>query len=142
MTLPKPIRDNLATVIAAVLVVAVLLASFLLFRPRVAKGVLVARIHDADGKTYELPLDKDDELSVTTALGTNVIAVADGEVRMLQADCPHGDCLHQHALSSPGQQIICLPHQLWIEVTEAGAPDGELDVTAVSDEDGIDLVSR
>ena len=53
-----------------------------------------------------------------------------------------GDCLRQRAISVPGQQLICLPHKLWVEVVEQGAPDGELDVTAVTSADEVDLVSR
>jgi len=38
--------------------------------------------------------------------------------------------------------MICLPHQLWVEIVETGAPDGELDVTAVTATDDVDLQSR
>ena len=103
---------------------------------------MVARIHDGNGQTYELSLSEDDSLRVETSLGTNVIVVRDGAAFMAEADCPKGDCLRQRAISVPGQQLICLPHELWVEVVEAGAPDGELDVTAVTATDGIDLQSR
>ena len=137
------IRRNAATVVAAVLICCGLVASFVFLRPQTSTDTaLVARIHDADGQTYELPLSKDASLTVETALGTNVIVVHDGAALVAKADCPNGDCLRHHAISSPGQQLICLPHQLWVEVVAQGAPDGELDVTAVTTTDGADLVSR
>lgn len=137
------IRRNAATVVAAVLISCGLVASFVLLRPQAAADAsLVARIHDAEGKTYELPLSEDASLTVETALGTNVIVVRDGAAFVAEADCPNGDCLRQHAISSLGQQLICLPHQLWVEVVAQGAPDGELDVTAVTATDDADLVSR
>ena len=143
MALPKVIRDNLATFVVGALVSFALLAAFLLLRPQDADAArLMVRVHDGEGHVHELPLTADDSLTVTTALGTNTIEVKDGEARVTFADCAGGNCLHQHPISVPGQQLICLPHQLWVEVVEAGAPDGELDVTAVSDSDDVDLVSR
>lgn len=143
MTIARYIRENLATVIAATLVACGLVASLVLLRPRAATNAqLVARVHDGDGHSYELPLSEDGSLEVTTALGTNVISVQDGFAFVAEADCPKGDCLRQHAISVPGQQLICLPHQLWVEIVEQGAPDGELDVTAATSTDDIDLVSR
>lgn len=144
MTLPKLIRDNLATVVAGALVAIALVAIVLLFAPRGAGSAsLVVRIHDGEGTVRELPLDRDDTLVVETPLGRNVIEVRDGAARMGDADCPNGNCLRQQPISQPGQQLICLPHQLWVEVVEAGSADGELDVSAVSPEsDDVDLVSR
>lgn len=144
MALPKLIRENLATVVAGVLVAAVLVAACLALVPRgTGAAPLVARIHDGEGTVRELPLERDDTLVVETPLGRNVIEVRDGAARVVEADCPNGDCLRQRPISQPGQQLICLPHQLWVEVVEAGAPDGELSAAAVSPEsDGIDLVSR
>lgn len=145
MELARRIQEMRATVIAGVVVVACLVAAFVFLLPRASEGArLVARVHDADGATYGLPLDKDDQLTVTTSLGTNVIVVSGGAAHVAEADCPTGACLHQQPISLPGQQLICLPHQLWVEVVEQGAPDGELDVTAVTDGSGdnVDLVSR
>ncbi len=144
MALPKLIRENLATVVAGVLVAAVLVAACLALVPRsTGAAPLVARIHDGEGTVRELPLERDDTLVVETPLGRNVIEVRDGAARVVEADCPNGDCLRQRPISQPGQQLICLPHQLWVEVVEAGAPDGELNAAAVSPEsDDIDLVSR
>ena len=143
MAFAKVIRDNRATLIAGLAVAAILLLACLLFRPSGATSApLVARIHDADGGVQELPLAEDGTITVESSQGRNVVAVRGGAALMLEADCPHGDCLHQQPISAPGQQLICLPHQLWVEVVEQGGPDGQLDVTAASSADGLDLVSR
>ena len=105
-----------------------------------ASSSLVALVHDSEGGTHELSLDDDTSLVVETPLGRNVIVVKDGEVRMAEADCPNGNCLRQHAISSPGEQIICLPHKLWIEVVAEGEGGGEMDVDAVTEApDDVDL---
>ena len=144
MHVGKALRDNAATIVAGAVVIALIAAAFVFLSPRTAdSAVLVARIHDADGIAHELPLDRDGSLTVTTSLGTNVVIVEGGAARMLEADCPQGTCLHQAAIARPGQQIICLPHKLWVEVVEQGAPDGTLDESlVVTASDGVDLVSR
>ena len=115
------LRRYRATIIAAV-IIAVALISLLAFsfvRSRGGRGA-IALVHDGDGAVHELPLDEDTVLEVTTSLGTNTIVVEDGTVRMVEADCPHGDCTRQSPISQPGQQIICLPHELWIEIVASG----------------------
>lgn len=98
---------------------------------------LEAVVHDADGVVHELRLDVDATLKVETARGVNVVAVEAGEVRVVEASCENQDCVRQGALSAPGHQIICLPHQLWIEVVETGDSSGSeaMDVSAVAGAD-------
>ena len=137
------IRENRATVICGVLIAIALVAGFVA-RDLVGRSGqhLVALVHDADGKVHELPLDRDATLTVTTSLGTNVIEVCDGAVHMASADCPNETCVMATPLTSPGGQIICLPHKLWIEVTPAGSEGGSMDVSRAEDIEGVDLVSR
>lgn len=143
MKLARIIRENRATVVCGLLVALALAVGFALtYRRGGAEDQLVALVHDADGVTHELPLDVDGELQVTTQLGSNTIVVQDGSVRMEQADCPNGTCLREAPLSEPGRQIICLPHELWIEVVPAGTQGGELDVSLASTTDDLDLVAR
>lgn len=80
-----------------------------------------AVVTDADKKTYELPLDTDATITVTTDLGTNVIEVKDGRVRAKEADCPNQDCVHQGWIGKPGQQIVCLPHKLTVDIVDEDA---------------------
>lgn len=144
MSLTAAIRNNRATIACGV-VVAILLAALFAWtssRGSDAHGTLEALVHDADGELYRLPLDEDAQLTVSTSLGSNTIEVRDGSVFMSAADCPNGTCLHEQPLSAPGRQIICLPHQLWIEVRAAGDEPGELDVALTSDEADVDLVAR
>lgn len=77
-----------------------------------------AVITDADKKTYEMPLNKDATITVTTDLGTNVIEVKDDRVRAEEADCPNQDCVHQGWIGKPGQQIVCLPHKLTVDIVD------------------------
>lgn len=108
----------------------------------------VAVVHDGDGNVHELPLSDDATVTVTTSLGTNVVVVEDGAVRVAEADCENHDCIRQGAISEPGRQVICLPHELWIEVVAPGGESGQMDVGAVAGADGsgasgdVDVIAR
>lgn len=143
------VRRNLATIVAAVVVAIMVGVALLLAQSHTTEvsGSTIA-IHDGEGKTHMLPLDKNDTLTVTTSLGSNTIVIEDGAAYISEADCPKGSCTHQQPISHAGEQLICLPHQLWVEVieTEGTASEAELDESAVTwddeDNDGVDLVSR
>lgn len=145
------LHNNRATVIAGIVVIVVLVAVLVAFGPwrGTAGGGRVAVVHDGAGDEHRLPLDAPATLEVTTGLGRNVVVVEQGAVRITEADCPKGSCMHQRPISKPGEQIVCLPHQLWIEITDGGT-DGAgnargsngLDTNAVSWDDETDFVSR
>ena len=114
-------------IIITIGIVAVCMAALVL--QQLAAGSIeaaVAVVTDGDGTVYELPLDQDAELTITTSLGTNVVQVQDGRVRVLEADCPNQDCVETGFISSSGQQIICLPHELVVEISDG--TDSESDV--------------
>ena len=80
-----------------------------------------AVIQDADGNTFAMPLSKDDVLTVASSAGTNVVEVQSGKVRVSEADCPNQDCVDQGWISNAGQQIVCLPHKLVVNITDEDA---------------------
>lgn len=89
----------------------------------------VARITDGEGNVYEMPLYENATKTVTTSLGTNVVEVKDGQVRVREADCPNQDCVNQGWIGSSAQQIVCLPHKLYVDVVGGSSS-------------GVDVVGR
>ncbi len=73
-----------------------------------------------------LPLDEDTVVEIKQAGGqVNHIEIKDGVVRMLDANCSNQDCLHMGSMSAedPGLMfgvIVCLPHQVSVELHLAG----------------------
>ena len=78
-------------------------------------------IRDGEQNVYELPLSQNTTKSVTTDLGTNLIEIKDGRVHVEEADCPNQDCVHQGWIDAAGQQIVCLPHKLTVDIVDASA---------------------
>lgn len=55
----------------------------------------------------------------------NIFMCQNGEMRMIQSNCPDLICVHHAAISKTGENIICLPHKVVIEI--AGSQEQELD---------------
>lgn len=55
-------------------------------------------------------------IPIETEFGYNVIEIGDGEVRVIEADCPDKIDVLQGAISRPGEIIVCLPNRLVIEI--------------------------
>lgn len=55
--------------------------------------------------------------------GYNLLLVSDGQARIVSADCRDQICVRHKPISAAGESIVCLPHELVIEI--GGDPDGK-----------------
>lgn len=118
----KACRRMRLNIIAVLVIVAVALAAATAANALgSAVDARTAAIQDADGNTFTMPLSQDDVLTVASSAGTNVIEVQAGKVRVSEADCPNQDCVEQGWISKAGQQIVCLPHKLVVNITDEDA---------------------
>ena len=84
-----------------------------------------------DGEIFgEYPLAKDQDISVDTERGHNLVRIEGGEVFMAEADCPDHYCEQQGRIRGGARSVICLPHRLVVEIV--GAEPGEEDVDVVA----------
>ncbi len=114
-------RKKLNAIFAAIIVALVIggvLATNAFGQSVAAKSAVVK---DSDNNEYVLDLSKDSTTVVSTELGTNLVVVENGTVRVSEADCPNHDCVNQGAISKAGQQIVCLPHKLTIDISDREA---------------------
>lgn len=118
----KAYRRMKLNIIAVLVIVAVALAAAAATNALgSAVDARTAVIQDADGNTFTMPLSQDDVLTVASSAGTNMIEVQAGKVRVSEADCPNQDCVEQGWISKAGQQIVCLPHKLVVNITDEDA---------------------
>ncbi|HSQ90420.1 NusG domain II-containing protein [Romboutsia sp.] len=72
------------------------------------------------GKLYDnIPLSSfkgEKTFVVKTKHGNNTILVKDGTIKIIDADCNDSLCVKQGVASKVGESIICLPHELIIEI--------------------------
>lgn len=117
-------RHRANIVISAIVIVVLAVAAFLVFQMGASGSSGWAIVHDSDGNETRLDLSDDQTLTITTSMGYNVVRVADGAVSVIEADCPNHDCINQGEIRVPGERVVCLPHQLWIEVEAADTDEG------------------
>ena len=104
--------------IAIVLISAIVLVVFVVTHVLGASDdARSAVVRDSDGVEHVLPLSQESIQTITTSEGTNVVEVRDGRVRVAEAYCPNQDCVRQGWIDTPGEQIVCLPHKLVVEVS-------------------------
>ncbi len=104
-----------------VLVLAVCLGlSMFLFTGQDARQVQVW----SDGELlYVLELQVDQEITITTQLGTNTVTIKDGAVAVTAADCPDHYCMDR-GFCKGGAQIVCLPNRLVLKFLGEQEVDG------------------
>lgn len=114
-------RLNLILVLAIAAVACVGLVATRLMGANTNADTATVVIRDGEQNVYELPLDQDTAKTVTTDLGTNLIEIKDGRVHVEEADCPNQDCVHQGWINAAGEQIVCLPHKLTVDIVDESA---------------------
>ena len=109
-----------ANVIAVCVLVVCVAGAYALWRAWSAgagsAGDLVAVVVDMSGEETVLALDEDSKTTFSCDDGYNTVVVSDGEVWVDEADCPNQDCVEMGHVGSVGEEIVCLPHELVIEV--------------------------
>lgn len=78
----------------------------------------------SDGQhLYTLSLWQEQQLTVESANGTNVITVRGGKIAVTEADCPDHYCMDR-GFCSGGAQIVCLPNRLVLKFVGQQSIDG------------------
>jgi hypothetical protein len=74
---------------------------------------------EVKGKLYKkLPLDNssNERIQIDTDLGSNIVEISNGKVKILDADCPDKICIQDGSISKPGAILVCLPHKVVINI--------------------------
>lgn len=64
----------------------------------------------------KLDLSIDETLIVETSGGKNIVAVKNGAVSVIEADCPNKICVRSGAIKNSDETIACVPHKVLIEI--------------------------
>ena len=105
--------------IIVVLITAVII-SFTFILVNNHKGGRFALI-TSDGEVIEkidLENSPDRTIVIKNSLGSNTIVVKNGEISVVDADCPDKKCVSMGELKSIIAPIVCLPHKLIISLSE------------------------
>lgn len=66
----------------------------------------------------EQTLSEEAVIPIRTEEGYNILQIADGGAKIIEADCRDLICVNHIKVSKKGESIVCLPHQLVVEIVE------------------------
>ena len=78
-----------------------------------------------DSGEWIYPLESDRTIEVEGPLGTTVVVIEDGAVRVSSSPCREKTCVKSWPANKPGRWIACLPNRVIIAIT--GRSEQELD---------------
>ena len=123
-------------ILLAVLLIAGLSASFALSRSGTGGGQVTIKSAGKKIGTYSLKenrtllITKDghifdcDGTDSQGETGYNILQIRDGKADMISADCHNHDCVNHRPISKDGENIICLPHKIVIQIEKEKGDDG------------------
>ncbi len=114
--------------IAGILLVGAVIALVLLLGQKAGSrvevrlsGEVVRSFSLDDAVTYEI---------VDPEGGRNILRIEGGKAWIEEADCPDRLCVGMGKISRIGQTVVCLPHELVIEIVGEKSPTDDVDVIA------------
>ncbi len=119
------IKKQDAILAACLVLVSVII--FLIIHFTMEDGERVVVYQDSEEMT-SYDLNSDGEYEINTDAGTNVLVIEDGKAYIKEADCPDGLCIKMGKISKSGENIVCLPHKLVIQIE--GGEEVELDAVS------------
>ena len=123
-------------ILLAVLLIAGLAASIVLARSGKGGGQVTIKSAGKKIGTYSLKenrtlfITKDGHISDCDGTdsqgetGYNILQIRDGKADMISADCHNHDCVNHRPISKDGENIICLPHKIVIQIEKEKGDDG------------------
>ena len=116
-------KKNDWILVAVILVLAGI--GFLIFTSfgRQTAGIVKVTVDGELFGTYSLKTEREVEIN-----DTNRLIIEDGQVDMIEADCPDQICVDHKTISKNKETIVCLPNKVIVEIV--GGKDAEIDAVA------------
>jgi hypothetical protein len=116
--------------------IIIALLILLSFIPEVIFGAITGRAHGntyaeitIEGKFYKkIPLSDhrgEYQFKIQTKYGYNIVEVKNQFIAVIDADCKDKIDVKTGFISKPGQNIVCLPHKLMIEVKNSDSKNND-----------------
>lgn len=119
-------KRNDFILLAGILAVAAILFAVGSLREKTEDGAwVVISVNGKEAGRYSLA--ENVSVNIVGPLGVNRLVISEGTVWMEEAVCPDRYCIRQGEISKTGQQIICLPNYIVVEIV--GGEGLELDAT-------------
>lgn len=120
-------KRNDIILFVCILAVAALLFGLGALKKENGEAARVVICVKGEKKQQSYVLTEDTTVNIEGPLGVNRLVISDGNVWMEEAACPDHYCMKQGEITKAGQQIICLPNGIVVEIV--GGESLPLDAT-------------
>jgi hypothetical protein len=125
--------DYILTGFIACLALGIFLYNLSLFNQvRDGEAKVIIRVDGKAAASYSLDEDQVIEVGEEGTSTYNVITISNRQVSMTQADCNDQICVKTHEIDRHGQNIVCLPNRVVVEIRYEDVGEGEAEVDAIS----------
>lgn len=109
----KTLRNDIILIASLLAIIIGGLLAVLLTRK---KNNLIAKIYVKDELrlSVDLKTSADHEFEIEGTKGKLTVAIKDHAIGVIEADCPHQDCVHTGFASETNRPIICAYNQVYI----------------------------
>ncbi|MFD3158345.1 NusG domain II-containing protein [Haloimpatiens sp. FM7330] len=117
-------------VVVSILLIAGIFLGFNKYKSIITKknsSVIYAEISVKNKLYKKVPVSDNHKevIKIETDLGKNIIKIHDNGVEMIEADCNDHICEYTGFIKEVGEIIVCLPHQVVVEIK--GNTEGKVD---------------
>ena len=122
----KQIKNDLILIASLVVIIAISFLAVFLSRK---KANLIAKIYVQNELQYVIDLKKteDKEFVVEGTKGNITVSIKDHAIGVIEADCPHQDCVHTGYVKESNRPIICAYNQVYIIIEGESSYDARID---------------
>ena len=82
-----------------------------------------------DGFEFEVQLDSDTTIFIEGRMGTLVLELENGRIRIAESPCRGQDCVRRRWISTPGDASICIPSVVLVRIDQAEDSSSRIDAT-------------
>jgi len=82
-----------------------------------------------DGFEFEVPLDRDTTIYIEGRIGTLVLELENGRIRIAESPCRGQDCVRRGWISTPGDASICIPSVVLVRIDQVEDSSNRIDAT-------------
>jgi hypothetical protein len=97
---------------------------------RISAGTARVLVRGPGGASWLFPLDAEETVRVAGPLGTTVVELSGGRVRVVSSPCENQICVAAGHLRAKGVWAACLPNRVFVVIEGDGGENGEPDVLA------------
>lgn len=102
-------------ILTIILIIAGLMLSYVFSMGKSSGDELLITVDGEKFGSYSLLENR--EISIEQEDHINKVTIKDGTVSMTFSDCKGQDCVQQHSITETGENIVCLPNKIVLEIT-------------------------